>query len=102
MFFLVQPEFTSNPNNTTRKEGENVILSCTVAGNPAPDVIWTKDGQTLNIPADQRLNVSFTENTSSLTITNVVRGDQGLYRCVANNSVQNSTSNPGILTVNCE
>ncbi|KAJ7386428.1 hypothetical protein OS493_008553 [Desmophyllum pertusum] len=93
-----QPEFTSNPQNKTIKEGEIVILSCTVVGVPAPDVIWTKDGQTL--PVDQRLNVSSRENTSTLTITNVVRGDQGLYRCVANNSVNTSTSYPGMLTVN--
>ena len=98
MFFQVQPEFTSNPQNITKIEGESVIVSCTVVGNPAPDVIWTKDGQTLN----ERPAVSSTGNTSSLTITNVVRGDQGLYRCVANNSIDTSTSNPGMLTVHCE
>ena len=63
---------------------------------------WTKDGEALDISAVPRLSVSLTANTSSLTITNVVKGDQGLYRCVANNSVNTSTSDPGILTVHCE
>ena len=77
-------------------------MSCTVYGDPEPVVRWTKDGNELNIAAEQRLNVSFTANTSSLTITSVIKADQGLYRCVANNSVNTSTSNPGLLTVHCE
>ncbi len=101
-FFLVQPEFTSNPENKTVTEGQDTTLNCEFNGNPAPDVRWTKDEVELNISADQRLSVSFTANTSSLTITKVVQADQGLYRCAANNSVNTSTSNPGELTVHCE
>jgi len=81
--------------------GQNTILQCKVYGNPAPDVRWTKDGEAVNI-ADQRISVSFTGNTSSLTIVDVAQAEQGLYRCVANNSVNTTTSYPGILTVHCE
>lgn len=63
---------------------------------------WTKDEVELNILSVQRLSVSSTATNSSLTITDVVQADQGLYRCVANNSVNTSTSNPGKLTVHCE
>ncbi|XP_078355116.1 protein sidekick-1-like isoform X18 [Oculina patagonica] len=93
-----QPYFTWNPEDTTVVEGQNTTLNCEVYGNPVPDVRWTKYGEALDI-ANQRLNVPFTANTSILTITNVVQADQGLYRCVANNSVNTSTSNPGKLTV---
>ena len=102
LFFLVQPEFTSSPDNTTAREGQNVTLNCTVNGNPTPVVRWTKDSEALDIPADQRLSVSFTSHTSSLIIASVVKADQGLYRCVANNSANTSTSYPGMLTVHCE
>ena len=62
---------------------------------------WTKDG--VDISENQRISVSdFKGNTSNLTITNIVRGDEGQYRCVANNSVNTATSAPGKLTVNCE
>lgn len=81
--------------------GQNTILQCKVYGNPAPDVRWTKDGEAVNI-ADQRISVSFTGNTSSLTIVDVAQAEQGLYRCVANNSVNTTTSYPGMLTVHCE
>ena len=101
-FFLVEPEFISNPKNLTVIKGQNVSLQCKVYGNPVPDVRWTKDGQAVNI-ADQRISVSFTGNTSSLTIVSVVQADQGLYRCVANNSINYTiTSYPGTLTVHCE
>ena len=63
---------------------------------------WTKDGEALDISTEQRLNVSLSANTSRLTLSNVVRADHGLYRCVANNSVNTATSDPGILIVYCE
>ena len=82
-------------------EGQNVNLQCQVYGNPLPDVRWTKDGEAVNV-ADQRIIVSFTGNNSTLTIVSVDQADQGLYRCVANNSINNVTSYPGTLTVHCE
>ena len=102
-FFLVPPQFISSPQNVTVIEEQNVnlTLDCTVYGNPTPDVKWTKDGH--DISENQRINVSdFKGNTSSLTITNIVRGDEGQYRCMANNSVNTTTSAPGKLIVNCE
>ena len=100
-FILVQPEFISNPKNSTVTKGQNVTLECEVYGNPPPDVRWTKDGDAVNI-AHERIDLSFTGNTSSLIIVSVVQADQGLYRCVANNSVNTTTSYPGSLTVHCE
>ena len=44
----------------------------------------------------------FGANTSSLTITDIVPGDTGQYRCVANNSVADATSSPGNILVKCE
>lgn len=82
-------------------EGQNIALQCKVYGIPAPDVRWTKDGEAVNI-ADQRISVSFTGNTSSLKIISVVQADQGLYSCVANNSLNTVTSYPGTLAVHCE
>ena len=83
------------------EQNRNLTLNCTVNGNPTPDVKWTKDG--IDISENQGISVSnFSGDTSSLTIINIVRGDEGQYRCVANNSVNITTSSPGKLTVNCE
>ena len=102
-FFPVPPEFISSPQNVTviEEQNANLTLDCTVNGNPTPDVKWTKDG--IDLLENQRINVSeFIGNTSSLTITNIKRGDEGQYRCMANNRVKTTISAPGKLTVNCE
>ncbi|XP_022798569.1 receptor-type tyrosine-protein phosphatase F-like, partial [Stylophora pistillata] len=95
------PEFSSSPQNVIVIEENKVTvtLNCTVFGNPTPDVKWTKDE--IELSKNERINVSeIVGNISSLTITNTVREDEGQYRCVANNSVNTSTSSPGKLTVN--
>lgn len=83
-------------------EGQDVGFSCEVKGNPPPSVTWTKDGQRLNITANSRLFASSVNNSHNLTITDVHRSDAGQYRCVANNSVNTSTSSAAKLEVNCK
>ena len=82
-------------------EGQDVVFSCVVEGNPSPNVSWTKDGQQLNITANSRLAASRTNNNHSLTITDVQRSDAGDYKCVANNSVNTSISSAAELKVHC-
>ena len=93
-----QPEITANPQNTTRIEGDNVTLSCNVDGNPVPTISWTRDGS----PVSTSGRISISDDKKQLTITNVKRTDSGEYRCVANNSLGNATSNAATLNVKCK
>ena len=83
-------------------EGEHVVFSCTVDGNPSPGVTWTKNEEKLNITVNQRLTASSLNNKHNLIITDVHRSDSGQYRCVIINSVGNITSSPGDLNVQCK
>ena len=83
-------------------EEQNVVFNCSVEGNPQPSIKWTKNNNALNIEADPDLNETSSGNTHSLTIQNVHRSDEGQYRCVASNSIGNTTSNAGTLSVHCE
>ena len=83
-------------------EGRDVLFSCVVEGSPSPSVTWTKNKQRLNFTANSRLTASSTNNNYTLTITDVHRSDAGQYRCVANNSVNTSTSAAAKLEVNCK
>ena len=100
VFSLVtdQPKITVHPKAETISEGKNVTLSCNATGNPAPTLSWTRDGS----PVDTSGRISFSDDEKQLTITNVSRTDSGEYRCLANNSLGNKTSNVAILDVQCE
>ena len=96
--FTDLPEITVHPEAQTKTEGENVTLSCNVAGNPAPTISWTRNGSPLNTTG----RINFSDGKKQLTITNVNRTDSGEYRCVARNSLGNATSNVAALNVQCK
>ena len=83
-------------------EGEVAVFNCLVEGNPQPSIKWTKNNNVLNIEADPDLSETLSGNNHSLTVQNVYRSDEGQYRCVANNSIDNTTSDAGTLRVRCE
>ena len=95
-----QPEITLHPIAQTRAEGDNVTLSCNATGNPEPTISWTRNGFPVNASNDS--SISFSEDNKLLTITNVNRTDSGEYRCVANNSIGNDTSNVATLNIQCK
>ena len=100
LHFTVQPEITAHPQNETGIEGQNVTFTCNATGNPAPTISWTTNGSTHDTSHNSR--ISFSVDNKQLTITNVNRTDSGEYRCVANNSVGNATSDAAILYIQCK
>ena len=77
-----------------------MAITCDADGNPVPTISWTKNGS--RITTNDNSRISFSEDKRSLTITNLNRTDSGEYRCVANNSVGNDTSNAATLIVQCK
>ena len=76
-----------------------MTLFCNASGNPMPTTFsWTVNGSAVTV--DGRISLS--QDDKQLTITNVTRGDSGQYRCVANNSVGNVTSDAATLNVQCK
>lgn len=49
-----KPRFVHGLRETTADEGQPLTLSAPFAGNPVPEVAWTKDGQTL-MPSERLL-----------------------------------------------
>lgn len=80
-------------------EGQDVVLHCLVEGNPKPSVRWTKNEEELNLAANPRLSSAIINDTHNFTITDVHLPDAGQYRCLANNSVGQTTSSAATLTV---
>uniref|UniRef100_A0A0R3S024 Ig-like domain-containing protein n=1 Tax=Elaeophora elaphi TaxID=1147741 RepID=A0A0R3S024_9BILA len=60
--------------------GENMIIKCSVSGNPPPKVTWTRqDGRKMPARA--------TSKDGQLRITRVTMDDSGVYECTASNNV---------------
>ena len=87
-----KPEITARPLHETKTEGDNVTFTCNAIGNPKPSILWTRDGSPLET-RDNSSRISLSVDKKKLTITSVNRTDSGEYRCVAENSVGNDTSN---------
>ena len=77
-----------------------MTLSCNASGDPVPTISWTRDATIISTSGDSR--ISFGAENKELTITNVSRADEGEYRCVANNSLGNATSNAAFFNVQCK
>lgn len=98
--FTDHPKITAHPLSDTKREGDNMTLSCNVTGNPVPIISWSKNGS----PVDRNHNsrIRFSAGEKQLTITNVYRTDSGEYRCVARNSLGNDTSNASSVDIQCK
>lgn len=43
-----QPWFISKPRSVTASLGQSVLISCAIAGDPFPTVLWLRDGKALS------------------------------------------------------
>ncbi|CAM9982991.1 unnamed protein product [Lampetra fluviatilis] len=74
------PRFSFPPRDALAHEGADVELACGVEGNPAPSIKWLKNGDTV-IPGDY-FHIA---EEHTLKILGVVKSDEGMYQCVAEN-----------------
>ncbi|XP_033744732.1 muscle M-line assembly protein unc-89-like isoform X22 [Pecten maximus] len=80
-----KPTFsTPLQKENNKKEGdENFVMTCTVEGNPPPQVSWMKNGAKLE--ADDNISAQYDaeKGTASLTFKVLSCADAGNYECVA-------------------
>ena len=77
-----------------------MTLFCNASGNPLPKITWTIDGNSVDTSKSFRMNLFY--EGEQLTVKNVSRRNSGVYRCVAENSIGNVTSNGTTLRVHCK
>ncbi|XP_021696069.1 LOW QUALITY PROTEIN: obscurin [Aedes aegypti] len=77
------PSFLGGIRDITADEGKELTFRARFIGNPAPEVIWTKDGEPLQPTG--RVSVTCDGKTVGLTITPAEVSDSGEYACLMAN-----------------
>ena len=87
---------TRQPQNATLLSNQTLIISCQVAaGAPFPDVVWTKDGVTVNLTE----RVYLPRYSASLQFESLELEDSGEYACYIENVNGSTQSESGVITI---
>ena len=84
--FSVPAMITSSLQNSSVLLNTSLSLNCSSTGHPTPKVFWTKDGSQ-HIP-----RATLTNANQTLTVSQTVLDDSGLYECYASNRAGHDTS----------
>ncbi|TSM68901.1 Myosin light chain kinase, smooth muscle [Bagarius yarrelli] len=79
------PSFDVQPQSQEVTQGTEVTFKCQVAGWPAPNVTWVKDGALLR--HETGISTQQEGSLHLLCVKNVQNADAGQYSCTATNSV---------------
>ena len=87
--FLIDPsKITFNQSSYTVNETCNVTLVCRAKGVPQPRIIWTRSGSIKELAYGEQF-----------LIVNTKGSDDGTYRCIARNDINQQDSKDVILNV---
>ncbi|XP_061677125.1 carcinoembryonic antigen-related cell adhesion molecule 1 [Syngnathoides biaculeatus] len=86
-------------NNTIPIDGDNFTLTCEVDGHYT-SIQWMKDGMHLTANWSTANHTNYSIQDNRLHFLPLTRADDGMYECVANNSVSLHKSPPYELLVN--
>ncbi|XP_035302232.1 titin isoform X4 [Cricetulus griseus] len=75
--------FQEMPRNASCREGDSIILECSISGEPQPVVTWLHNG--VLIKQNQKFVVEKVNYSHRLYIYDVNSQDSGSYECVAEN-----------------
>ena len=93
----MSPHLISSSSQVKGAEGTTVELVCRVGGDPTPQVTW-KRFPPHQLPQER---MALEERGQVLRIRHLLREDQGLFTCHAENSIGTISSNIS-LTVHCK
>lgn len=83
---MCRPSFTAAlPAKLAVQDGDRLHLTCAVAGDPDPQITWSKNGK--SISSSEIIDLKYKAGTASLTINEVFPEDEGVYTCTATNSI---------------
>lgn len=83
---MCKPAFTATvPAQLAVADGARLHLQCAVAGDPDPQITWSKNGKPIS--SSEIVDLKYKAGTATLTINEVFPEDEGTYTCTATNSI---------------
>jgi hypothetical protein len=79
------PQFIEGLKDVSIEDTNPLVLQCKVTGDPKPMIKWYKDGKILK--HDQDFQQMFIGDTTKLDVFEIFPDDEGVYKCIAKNSV---------------
>lgn len=80
---LIPPSFIDRLQSSEVREGDKVLMTVRVAGDPPPEISWYREATKIVSSADFEIKTE--GNTSSLYIPEVFYEDSGKFTVVAEN-----------------
>ncbi|EPB67161.1 immunoglobulin I-set domain protein [Ancylostoma ceylanicum] len=87
----VEPKLTVHPQSKIALETADVEFECLATGSPAPTLSWFKNGEAI-IASDY-----FVVEPTRLRILGLVKADQGVYQCIADNEAGSDQASAQLL-----
>ncbi|CAG9800209.1 unnamed protein product [Chironomus riparius] len=91
-----KPEILQDPNDVEVVFGSNAVFKCSADGDPLPDIKWMLNSNEINSENDTRVRIS---PDGTLQIDRIDERDQGIYTCMAKNSIGESISREARMTI---
>lgn len=82
---MCKPEFTKPLRDLSIHDGESLVLTCHVTGDPEPQITWSKNGK--SISSSEIMDLKYKNGVATLTIHEVFPEDEGVFSCIATNSI---------------
>lgn len=95
----IRPTFTTKP--AIKQVGEKIVFDCKLTADPKPTITWLKGTQQLKDGDRYKMILTGDKNNYnvSMEIDKAGKDDGGEYKCVAKNSLGDSTAT---ITLNFE
>uniref|UniRef100_A0A8D2H351 Ig-like domain-containing protein n=2 Tax=Urocitellus parryii TaxID=9999 RepID=A0A8D2H351_UROPR len=77
------PAFISQPRSQNVNEGQDVLFTCEISGEPSPEIEWFKNNLPISISSN--ISVNRSRNVYTLEIRNASVSDSGKYTIKAKN-----------------
>uniref|UniRef100_A0A8C4YLZ5 Ig-like domain-containing protein n=1 Tax=Gopherus evgoodei TaxID=1825980 RepID=A0A8C4YLZ5_9SAUR len=85
------PAFITQPKSQNIDEGQDVLLTCEISGDPSPEIEWFKNNQP--IAMSSKINVNRSNTIYSLNILNAAVSDSGKYTVKQQNYISGCSCN---------